>query len=339
MSRSDRLLALVDRGLDRCEDGDLDGAARQLEMAQRIDPRHPEVVRLEATLAASRGDDERALALFERLAELVPEDATPWISAAHLLLYSADDPEAALARAQGALERVDDEDLLVEAVLLRAEALVVLDRPGEARAALGELASSAIDDPGTILQLADTHIACGDGPGARRWAEKLLGDPEHRAEALYQVGRAHEVTGDDAAKTAAWLEVRAQDAAAPWPPWHLPAERFEAICAAALAELPARAKELLADVPVLIDDLPAEGLVADGFDPRALGLIDGPNLVEQSLEGRAGRPVNIFLYQKNLEQAFADPEELAEEIRITVLHETAHYFGLDEDEVAAYGLD
>ena len=34
-----------------------------------------------------------------------------------------------------------------------------------------------------------------------------------------------------------------------------------------------------------------------------------------------------------------DPEHLAEEIRITVLHETAHYFGLDEDDLEALGLD
>jgi predicted Zn-dependent protease with MMP-like domain len=95
----------------------------------------------------------------------------------------------------------------------------------------------------------------------------------------------------------------------------------------------------LKDIPVLIDDLPAEGIVDDGFDPRALGLIDGPNLREQAVEGRGAVPVNIFLYQKNLEAAFPDPAELAEQIRITVLHETAHYFGLDEDEVAALGLE
>jgi predicted Zn-dependent protease with MMP-like domain len=133
--------------------------------------------------------------------------------------------------------------------------------------------------------------------------------------------------------------VRRRDAAQPQVPWHLDHDDFEEIASAALAELPPRAKELLENIPVLIDDLPAEGVVADGFDPRAYGMIDGPNLVEQSVEGRGPRPINIFLYQKNLEGAFDDPEELAAQIRITVLHETAHYFGLDEDEVAAMGLE
>jgi predicted Zn-dependent protease with MMP-like domain/thioredoxin-like negative regulator of GroEL len=338
MSRQDRLLALVDRGLELCDAGELDGAARQLASARRIDPRHPDVVRLEAALAAAEGDADRALELFDALTKLVPDDATPWISVAHIQFYSLGDPDAALAAIDRALERVDDEDALIDALLIRADVLVATGRADEARAALGELASSAIDDPATVLEIADAHLAAADGAGALRWIGRIDAAGDDAADALYAAGCAHELLGDDPARAAAWLEVRRRDAAAPWPPWHLDHDAFEQIAAAALAELPPRARELLDAVPVLVDDLPAEGLVADGFDPRAFGLIDGPNLIEQAVEGRGGRPVNIFLYQKNLEQAFEHPEELAEQIRITVLHETAHYFGLDEDEVAALGL-
>jgi predicted Zn-dependent protease with MMP-like domain/Flp pilus assembly protein TadD len=339
MSRTDRLFALVDRGLELCDQGDLAGAARQLEMARRIDGRHADVVRLEAAIATAAGDGDRALVLFDRLAELAPDDPTPWISVAHIHLYSREDPEEALAAVDRALELVDDEDELIDAVLIKVDALAVLERLDEAKQTLAELSSSAIDDPERLWQIGDAHLALEDGAGALRWFDKLKAHPEAAADAYHAAGLAHELLGDDASKVACWLEARRRDAAAPDPPWHLEHDEFEEIAAAAMEELPPRAKELLADVPVLIDDLPAEGVVADGFDPRAYGMIDGPDLVEQSVEGRGSRPINIFLYQKNLEQAFDDPEELAEQIRITVLHETAHYFGLDEDELASLGLE
>jgi predicted Zn-dependent protease with MMP-like domain len=46
----------------------------------------------------------------------------------------------------------------------------------------------------------------------------------------------------------------------------------------------------------------------------------------------------ILLFKTNLERYAQDAEHLAEEIRITVLHETAHYFGLDDDDLEEIGL-
>ena len=47
----------------------------------------------------------------------------------------------------------------------------------------------------------------------------------------------------------------------------------------------------------------------------------------------------IHLYRSNLERTAVDREHLAAEVRITVLHETGHYFGLDEDDLERLGLD
>ena len=48
-------------------------------------------------------------------------------------------------------------------------------------------------------------------------------------------------------------------------------------------------------------------------------------------------PDRITIFRRPLERAFPDPKELAEEIRITVLHELAHYFGMDEDRLDELG--
>ncbi len=50
-------------------------------------------------------------------------------------------------------------------------------------------------------------------------------------------------------------------------------------------------------------------------------------------------PDKISIYRIPLEESFPDPGELRDEIRITVLHELAHYFGLDEDQIADLGYE
>jgi predicted Zn-dependent protease with MMP-like domain len=64
-------------------------------------------------------------------------------------------------------------------------------------------------------------------------------------------------------------------------------------------------------------------------EPDLFGLFDEPEYM----------PAKISIYRKPLEQEFPDPAELENEIRITVLHELAHYFGMDEDQIAELGYD
>jgi predicted Zn-dependent protease with MMP-like domain len=50
-------------------------------------------------------------------------------------------------------------------------------------------------------------------------------------------------------------------------------------------------------------------------------------------------PAKVTIYRLPLVESFPDPAELEKEIRITVLHELAHYFGMDEDRLADLGYD
>lgn len=104
-----------------------------------------------------------------------------------------------------------------------------------------------------------------------------------------------------------------------------------------LAELPPQIRERLQRVPILIDTLPSEALVADGLDPRLLGVFQGTPMPDDG--SSVPTITNIVLFRTNLERFASDEEDLAAEIRITVLHETAHYFGLDEDDLERLGLD
>jgi predicted Zn-dependent protease with MMP-like domain len=106
---------------------------------------------------------------------------------------------------------------------------------------------------------------------------------------------------------------------------------FEDQVRAALDELPPHIAEALRNVAVVVEDENPE-------DRDLLGLYHGLPLPERG-DIAGALPDKISIYRIPLEESFPDPEELREEIRITVLHELAHYFGLDEDRIAELGYD
>lgn len=339
MSRSERLIALIEAAIARLDDGDVDGAEQKLAQAARIDPHHPDVLSVQASIAAIEGDLERALDLVAKAVERAPDDVGVLINAADLALLA--DPEIAIGYARRAADKVDEEDQLVAAVLILAEAHIALDQPSAAREALGELATSVIDDAATILDVAHAHLAAEDPTTAELWLRRLASDDDDAAaDAWHGIGQCREAKGDKDGMIAAWLETRRRDAALPPSELTITDDELEAIVTAALEELPPDVHTHLANVPILVDDLPGEHLVKDGWDPRLLGLFEGTPLPEQSSVGGAPTITTIHLYKTNLERFVGDDKEaLAEEIRITVLHETAHYFGLDDDDLEKLGLD
>ena len=337
MSRQDRLLADVDRGFTALENGKIEEAEASLERCTRIDRKHADVIALAAAIADSRGDSETALAKYTELVALRPDDPMPRICQARLQLHALGDPDAALDTLDPAFDYIDEEDDLIEAIVVRAEALLATDDAEGARSALSELSSSAIDDPTLAFDLAELALAAEDPRGALRWVEVARKDPHFAADALHLLGRIHEARGDRDAMIEAWQQVRTQDLAEAPGPVTISDDELERIATAALHELPQTARDKLEHVPILIDDVPSQELVAEGFDPRTLGVIEGPTLADGSEIPTTA--THIRLFKKNLERIAHDLDDLAEEVRITVLHETAHYFGLEDDDLEKIGLD
>jgi len=343
MTRADRLLADLERGFEALEAGKLDAAASIVDRCRRIDRTHPDVVALAAAVADASGDPEGALEHYRKLVELRPDDAMPRICVARIELHDLGDPDAALDTVDGAFDFIDEEADLVEAIYIKAEALITRGEPAAAREVLTELSTSAIDDPDLAFDVAELCLAAEDPASAKRWietartAEAEAPDPVLAADLLHLLGRIHEVENDREAMIVAWQEVRRFDLAAPPAPVSTTDDEVERIALATLAELPAHIREHLERVPILIDEVPSEHLVAEGWDPRLLGFFQGTPMPEDG--ALAPTVTSILLFKKNLERAAIDAEHLAEEIRITVLHETAHYFGLDDDDLEALGLD
>jgi predicted Zn-dependent protease with MMP-like domain len=222
-------------------------------------------------------------------------------------------------------------------VIVRTEALLALDDVGSAKESLAGLSTTVIDDPDHAHVLGDLALAAEEIDVAKRYVEIARKEPRLEADALHLLGRIHELAGDRDAMVAAWKRVRELDLKASAPQVTISEDELERIAAAALAELPSEVREKLERAPILIDDVPSDDLIGEGLDPRMLGVFSGTPMPEGG--ELAPSVTNIRLFKANLERAANDLDHLAEEVRITVLHETAHYFGLDEADLEAIGLD
>ena len=106
----------------------------------------------------------------------------------------------------------------------------------------------------------------------------------------------------------------------------------------ALEGLPPELSELLDNVAIVVDEWPdlSTPLVEDDPDDTLYGLYEGVPLTERGWGYSGVLPDKITIFRGPLERDFA-PDELEEQVRITVVHEIAHYFGFDEDRLEELG--
>jgi predicted Zn-dependent protease with MMP-like domain len=105
--------------------------------------------------------------------------------------------------------------------------------------------------------------------------------------------------------------------------------------------LPRRFRAQLHNVEFVVEKRPAAALlVAEGLDPRRdtlFGIYQGVPLPERSALDPPLLPDKITIFSEPLLESFPDLEDLRAQIRFTVLHEIAHYFGMDEEEIEELG--
>src|SRR6476620_10052150 len=105
---------------------------------------------------------------------------------------------------------------------------------------------------------------------------------------------------------------------------------FEALVDEAIDEIPAEIASQVHNVVVLVEDEPP----AD--EPDLLGVYEGVSLTERTAD-HTGLPDRITVFRRPLLEMCETPEELVREVRITVVHEIAHHFGIDDDRLHELG--
>ena len=116
---------------------------------------------------------------------------------------------------------------------------------------------------------------------------------------------------------------------------------FEELVESALDTIPEPFASALDEVAIVIADEPSDDQRREneiGPDDTLYGLYEGVPRTEWGADW-AAVPNRITLFRLPLEEDFADPDDLADEVWVTVIHELAHHLGIDDDRLEALGVD
>jgi predicted Zn-dependent protease with MMP-like domain len=116
---------------------------------------------------------------------------------------------------------------------------------------------------------------------------------------------------------------------------------FPTLVERAVAAIPSPFREALDEVAIVIVDEPTPDQRRENGlreNDTLYGLYEGVPRIEYGADWQAS-PNRISVFQLPLEEDFADPDELEEEVRLTVIHELAHHLGIDDGRLAELGLD
>jgi predicted Zn-dependent protease with MMP-like domain len=328
----------LERAWDALERGDLAQARKLAHKLDREDAAAAEPQLLLAACAREEDDPETALVALGAATSRDPAWATPRLWMAEIL---SDDPERleeALAHARAAAERGQDSVERADALILAAGLELDLGRRKEALRTVEELPEDELPAP-LALEVAQLQLSLDRPAEAAKRAEALVADEPELADAWHVLGLARDALGDRAGCAQAWLETLRLDRLEGEGP-RLEGQAIENEAEEALAELPPRARELLANVPIIVADAPAKQDVEAGVDPRLLGMFVGDSY-RDGLTGQGTSPhlTQILLFRRNIERVADDEESLREELRTTIVHEAGHFFGMTEAELTALGLD
>jgi predicted Zn-dependent protease with MMP-like domain len=102
-----------------------------------------------------------------------------------------------------------------------------------------------------------------------------------------------------------------------------------------LDSLPPEFRDRIGNVAVLVEDMPLNQRWPQSGQqrPLLLGLFHGVPTTKKSTFDLPTGPDYIVLYQKNIEAICSNEAEAREQIRLTVIHELGHYFGMDENQL------
>jgi predicted Zn-dependent protease with MMP-like domain len=120
-------------------------------------------------------------------------------------------------------------------------------------------------------------------------------------------------------------------------PLEVPEDRFEDMVADVLDSIPEELARQLENVAVMVQDWPTESQL-NGRRGTLLGLYEGIDLPHRSPLGYSGAmPDRITIFRGPLCAIARDEADLLAQVRVTVLHEVGHYFGMSESRLHELG--
>jgi len=350
MSRSDEIAELCAEAEEALTEGDAESALELAEQAVELAPRQalPHLLKAEAHYLLD--DDAKADEAFDKALSLQPDDAELLVRACAIKLgLLADDPhevEWALEtcqRARALVPENDPEGLAVELARLEGVAYGLRDQLEASHQSFLRAMTLAGDEADLDLRFeyacALFHLSRFEE--ARQLLVAITREDRRHADGWHWLGLVAEFTGDAASAENHFAKARQLDPDQYPEPVHLDEKEMAEAVEEALARVPPQVRRWLANVPIIIDDVPSVDDLKGppALSPLSVGMFKGP--VGPGVEAARATndvPPQIHLYQRNLERYLDDPELLRDEIEQTLLHEIGHFVGWDEDELHERGL-
>ena len=243
-----------------------------------------------------------------------------------------------------ALEHLAElDESLPERWLAETMARMELEDLGQARRALERARSAgvSVDDPDHLWATGQLLL--------REWrideahaSFRRLTEVDRTPEALERLSFCEELRGDLVEAERLYAEAHRIDPMDFPEITRLEEAEFVTVVQEAIEYLPPEFQKVLETTRLVLALVPEVDIVHPGDEaetpPDLLGLFVGVSMIDRESE-HGELPAVIYLYQRNLERASADEEELKEQIRVTLYHELGHFLGFDEDGVAGMGLE
>jgi len=318
----DQFSAHLDRGWDLVQRGDVRGAEASARKALELDSQSPEVYNLLGYVAALQGEALEAIENYRQAIALDDTYFEAMLNAAEVYIHPLGEYDEAIELCDEALSLAETDDEILDASLLKFDALLGKGETKEAAATLMRLPDGPVENAMHSFLLGRAFYEIGDIERASPLVEYAAKKDPRNPEAWYYVGLVRDERGDSRGATEAFIRSRQLDALMAPPSWSLPRELFAKSVENALAALDPVLSRYVRNAMVIISDIPGVEVVADGVDPRAMVLLDGlppPEVLGQTAS-------RIFVYQRNIERAAGSPDTVDQEIMSALEREIAAVF-------------
>lgn len=323
----DQLSAHLDRGWDLAQRGDIAGAHSSAQRAVELSPESPEAHNLLGYVSALQGDCEEAIEAYQQAIALDDTYVEAMLNAAELLVHPLGEFDEALSMCDQALGVTDYEDEIVDALLLKYEAMMAKGDQDGARQVLRGLPSGPFENAAHACMVGRAHYELGALDEADKLLQAAIQADPHSADAHYYHGLVCEERGDRRGACAALLHARQLDVELGMPPWAPSAEAFLGHCDKAIKSLPADLRPHVEGAELFIADMPGPEVIVDGVDPRTLVLVELLTPFDAGEDdGEGGGGVRIFLYALNVLRSAGSVHLLEQHIAEALEHEIRYTF-------------
>src|SRR5436190_823177 len=223
----DQFSAHLDRGWDLVQRGDSKGAELSARRALEIDSQSPEAYNLLGYVAALQGEFEDAVEHYRQAIALDDTYLEAMLNAAEVYIHPLGEFDQAIRMCDQALDLAETDDEVVDALLLKFDALLGKNQLEEAKVLCARFPKGPFENPNHSFLVGRALYEVGNVEEAGPLIEEATKMNPQNAEAFYYLGLVRDDRGETAIATQAFLRSRELDLDLPPPSWALSRETFE----------------------------------------------------------------------------------------------------------------